>query len=290
MSKIDTFINTASINDKLFLTEIATIENGIEVKIKIELYDKKNTLLGTHEDTTIVESEKIRYPKEEEKTFKICDITKKLPIEHKYITKMISFIDINHDDILEESESTTLNIKKQEMKFSQKGIDLLKSIEELHLKVYDDQTGKDIEEYNDENERGVTIGYGHLISEEEQTIYKEQVSITRTQADKLFLDDLQKFLKIVNETIKVNLLQQEYDALVILAFNIGTGVGSRNKGFKNSSVVKLINDPKDAESNYPTLDEAWKAFNKSQGQVNKGIINRREAELKIFKEGVYEKW
>ncbi|MBS9422768.1 hypothetical protein EAE90_03205 [Photorhabdus caribbeanensis] len=39
-----------------------------------------------------------------------------------------------------------------------------------------------------------------------------------------------------------------------------------------------------------SIDDAWKVWNKSQGKVNQGLINRRASELKIFNNGVYEKW
>jgi type VI secretion system secreted protein VgrG len=87
---------------------------------------------------------------------------------------------------------------------------------------------------------------------------------------------------MVKQTIKVDLTQQQFDALVILAFNIGDN-------FKNSSVAKLINDPA-ATTSYDDLESAWKAWNKSQGKEMKGLNNRRAAEWKIYAEGVYEKW
>ena len=52
--------------------------------------------------------------------------------------------------------------------FSAKGIDLLKSIEELSTTPYDDQTGKDITIWV----AGATIDYGHLISKAEWPKYK----------------------------------------------------------------------------------------------------------------------
>ncbi|MCG4112058.1 hypothetical protein KBJ29_09580 [Campylobacter jejuni] len=55
-----------------------------------------------------------------------------------------------------------------------------------------------------------------------------------------------------------SLAQNEFDALVILCFNIGID------NFKNSSVAKIINAEK---TGYKTLKEAWIAWNKSQNKV-----------------------
>ena len=158
---------------------------------------------------------------------------------------------------------------------SQQGLNLLKQIERLRLKPYDDQTGLDITQWVE----GATIGYGHLISASEWDQYKD--GITEAEANALFASDLSPFVNVVNHSIQVSQNQHQFDACVILAFNIGT------EGFRTSSVAKMINGQ---PSNYPTLEQAWKAWNKSQGQVNQGLINRRNAEWKIYTEGVYQMW
>lgn len=110
----------------------------------------------------------------------------------------------------------------------------MKNIETLRVKPYDDQTGNTISNYV----RGATIGYGHLISTvEEFNQYKD--GITEIEADELFKEDLAPFEKVVINAInKENFTQNEFDALVILSFNIG------KNSFKNSSVVKIINGEK----------------------------------------------
>lgn len=185
------------------------------------------------------------------------------------------------EEVKKESKNIGLiidnKIGKEELKLSEKGQELLKNIETLRVKPYDDQTGNTISNYV----KGATIGYGHLISTvEEFNQYKD--GITEIEADELFKEDLAPFEKVVINAInKENFTQNEFDALVILSFNIG------KNSFKNSSVVKIINGEK---TNYKDLDSAWKAWNKSQGKVMKGLTNRRNAELKIYYEAIYEKW
>lgn len=157
------------------------------------------------------------------------------------------------------------------------GIALLKAVETLRLKPYDDQTGLDISAWV----AGATIGYGHLIAAGEWTTYKG--GITEPQADALFAADLAPFEQVVRDSITVGLQQYQFDALVILAFNIGEA------GFKSSSVVKLVNDP-NAVTGYTSLESAWKAWNKSQGKVMKGLDNRRAAEWRIYTGADYSRW
>ena len=157
------------------------------------------------------------------------------------------------------------------------GLDLIKGIEELHLLPYDDQTGKGISAWV----KGATIGYGHLIAQADWASYKK--GIAQAGADALFDTDLAPFVQTVCDTITVGLQQYEFDALVILAFNIG------RDGFKNSSVARLVNDPR-AVTGHANLEAAWKAWNKSQGKVMKGLNNRRACEWNIYTSALYERW
>ena len=88
------------------------------------------------------------------------------------------------------------------------------------------------------------------------------------------------FENAVTNSVDTTLLtQNQFDALVIFVFNIGIN------SFKNSSVVKIINGEK---TNYKGLEDAWKAWNKSQGRVMQGLNNRRNAEYKLYTQGIYE--
>lgn len=164
------------------------------------------------------------------------------------------------------------------MQLSKEGEDLLKSIEMLALKPYDDQKGlgsAPIKSWV----AGATIGYGHLIAQSEWNTYKN--GITKEQAEALFEKDLAPFVQAVNEAITVKLCQHQFDACVIMCYNIGTAA------FRTSSVAKMVNGK---AGSYPSLEQAWMAWNKSQGKVSQGLKNRRAAEWKIYTQGVYEKW
>jgi len=160
---------------------------------------------------------------------------------------------------------------------SPQAVALLKAIETLRLAPYDDQTSKDISAWVE----GATIGYGHLIAKGEWATYRD--GITEAQAKALFRADAEPFERAVGAAITVNVQQYEFDAMVILAFNIG------QSGFRNSSVAKLVNDPK-AVTGHASLEDAWKSWNKSQGKVMKGLINRRAAEWRIYTSATYAGW
>ena len=163
------------------------------------------------------------------------------------------------------------------MQLSAKGQDWLRKIERLALKPYDDQTGKVITSWC----KGATIGYGHLIARSEWEWF--QNGITREGAEALFLKDLLPFEDVVRE-IRRPLAQREFDACVIFAFNIGVD------GFRGSTARKMVENPDFKSHVYPSLEAAWKAWNKSQGVVNKGVANRRAAEWDMYSSGIYRHW
>ena len=136
------------------------------------------------------------------------------------------------------------------MKTSQKGIDLIKQFEGCHLTAYKCPAGK------------LTIGYGHTAG------VKEGQKITQAQADAYLKADLEKFEKHVdtyNNKYKWN--QNEFDALVSFAFNIGNIDQLTAKGTRSRAVIaeKILLYNKDGE-----------------GKVLTGLTKRRQAEQKMF--------
>ena len=138
------------------------------------------------------------------------------------------------------------------MKTSENGIELIKKFEGCKLTAYRDPVGV------------LTIGYGHTGD------VKEGQKITQKKADDLLKKDLDKFETGVNLLIlaKYRFSQNEFDALVSFAYNLGlgnlkklTGNGKRNKG---------------------QIADAIPLYNKAGGKVLSGLVKRRKAEQELF--------
>ena len=166
------------------------------------------------------------------------------------------------------------------MKFSNNGIEFLKQLEgcvkkgDKHI-VYDDKTGRPVD-INAPLPHGATIGYGHLIKPGENF----SGGITERVATELLRADIAIAERAVQNNITVPLMQNQYDALVIFAYNIGAN------NFAKSTVIKYINNPNFHSSIYPSLESAWRAWNKSGGRAMGGLSRRRNAELHLFVYGV----
>ena len=162
------------------------------------------------------------------------------------------------------------------MKISDNGINMLKRFEgsvkigARHV-IYDDKTGRPVNS-DKELPAGATIGYGHLIKSDED--FKH--GITERQATEILRSDISTAERAIKDNITIPLSQNQYDALVSLAYNIGA------KNFANSTVVKYVNDSNYHNTKYPTLESAWMAWNKSGGREMAGLTNRRQQEFKLF--------
>lgn len=104
------------------------------------------------------------------------------------------------------------------MRISIKGITLIKHFEGLRLNAYKDIIGV------------LTIGFGHTGSD----VY-EGLTIDESKAIDLLHVDLRKFEDGINSHVKVQLTQNQFDALVSFCYNVGLG------NFYKSTMLKAIN-------------------------------------------------
>jgi lysozyme len=139
------------------------------------------------------------------------------------------------------------------MKTSPKGIALIKDFEGLRLGAYLCSAGV------------LTIGYGHTGG------VKEGDLITEQKAEQLLQDDLKKFENGVLRLVRVPLTQNQFDALVSFAFNLGVG----NLG--KSTLLKMLND-----RDYKGAAGQFIRWNKAAGKELAGLTRRRLAESALF--------
>lgn len=155
------------------------------------------------------------------------------------------------------------------MKTSKSGLLFIKAKEGWENKPYLDSAGLS------------TIGVGHLIMTPVDAHLTEVTGkdprnvfrLTDEQVNILLKADVSVFEKALNELIKVDLTQNQFDALVAFVFNIGVGA------FKKSTILKRINDKKFDEA----ADEFLKWTN-AGGKFVAGLAVVRFAEKAIFED------
>lgn len=137
---------------------------------------------------------------------------------------------------------------------SETGLTVLKHYEGCELQAYQDSVGV------------WTIGYGDT-----ENVLPGMV-ITRQEAeDRLERRLARDFEPGVRAAITVGMRQEQFDAMVCLAYNIGVGA------FTGSTLVKLFNagDIALAADQFPRWDKA-------AGKSLKGLRRRRAAERALF--------
>lgn len=141
------------------------------------------------------------------------------------------------------------------MKTSMKGRDLIRKFEGEKLKAYLCPAGV------------WTIGVGHTGPD-----VKPGMVITLDRSDELLRSDLARFESAVSGLLRVPVSQGQFDALVSLAFNVGSGAVGK------STLLRLLN----AGDKAGAADEFLR-WNKAGGKVLPGLTARRAAERDLFK-------
>ncbi len=153
-------------------------------------------------------------------------------------------------------------------KFSEKGVGILKAMEGFKEAPYQCSAGHP------------TIAYGHKLKKGENIPY-----ITEEEAVLLLMQDVEPIEKFLNVHLDTLVSQNQFDALVIFIFNIGT------TAFLNSQVFQSLKNK--------MYDEATKPWSKwinvteyvqseETGEKIKklvpvdGLINRRAREIQLF--------
>jgi len=118
-----------------------------------------------------------------------------------------------------------------------------------------------------------TIGVGHTSAAGPPKVTKG-MTITAEESDAILTRDLATFERAVERAVKVPVTQNQFDAMVSLAFNIGGG------NFAKSTLVKKLN-----AGDIASAADAFLSWNKAAGKVMKGLKTRRAAERKLFLSG-----
>ncbi len=134
------------------------------------------------------------------------------------------------------------------MKTGQAGINLIKQFEGCRLTAYKCPAGV------------WTIGYGHTAG------VKAGQTITQAQAEDFLRADLEKYEKKVDKYSRYSWNQNEFDALVSFAYNIGSIDQLTADGTRSRAVIA----------------EKITLYNKAGGRVLEGLRRRREAEKALF--------
>ena len=146
------------------------------------------------------------------------------------------------------------------MKISSKGLELIKEFEGLSLKPYLDVVNIP------------TIGWGNTFYEDGTKVTLKDQPVTKERANELLeVVANRDFADKIFPAIKVKVTQSQFDAMVSLAYNIGTGA------FLKSTLLKKVN-----AGDFAGAGEEFLRWNKALGKEVLGLTKRREREKQLF--------
>ena len=146
------------------------------------------------------------------------------------------------------------------MKTSSDGLNLIKRFEGYSAIPYKDIKGR------------MTIGYGHLIKTGE--VFG---AVSNIEATNLLAGDVEWAEEVVNSSVTVTINQEQFDALVDFVYNLGSG------NFDGSTMLRDI----DGSESMDKITAQMILWDRAAGQVSQGLLNRREAEAKLYSTGDY---
>ena len=176
------------------------------------------------------------------------------------------------------------------MKMSANAIAMLDAFESVELEAYPDpgselglactRSGLRMSQYRNvtggqkRNGAPWTIGRGHTGSE-----VKPGLVWTMEQVEAAFAKDIASFERDVLSLCKLPPTQNEFDALVSFAYNVGSDIDIDDvpEGLGDSSLLRFYNAGKKA-----LAADQFPKWNKSKGKVLRGLTRRRNAERAMF--------
>lgn len=116
-----------------------------------------------------------------------------------------------------------------------------------------------------------TIGYGATYYADGRKVTMQDKPITQAQGKALLAAMLGTYEQGVSKLVKVPLTQNQFDALVSFAYNVGVAA------FAKSTLLRKLNN-----ADYKGAADGLLAWNKGGGKVLVGLTRRRQAEKELF--------
>lgn len=117
-----------------------------------------------------------------------------------------------------------------------------------------------------------TIGYGNTYYPNGKRVTLLDDAITKEYAFEIFKTIADKFAKRVDDMVTSEITQNQFNALVSFAYNVGTGA------FATSTLLKKVNiNPNDA-----TIRNEFLKWVRANKKVIQGLVNRRNKEVLIY--------
>ena len=125
-----------------------------------------------------------------------------------------------------------------------------------------------------------TIGYGNTYYPNGKKVTLRDKPITKEYAIEIFKFIADLFAKDVNILLKTTVTQNQFNALVSFAYNLGSDIDADDipEGLGDSTLLKKVNkNPNDL-----TILNEFLKWVRSNGKISNGLVKRRKLEAKLY--------
>ena len=154
------------------------------------------------------------------------------------------------------------------IKLNEEGYQMIMNFEGLSLKPYLCSAGVP------------TIGYGNTYYPNGKKVTLKDKPITKEYAIEIFKFIADLFAKDVNNLLKTTVTQNQFNALVSFAYNVGSDIDADDipEGLGDSTLLKKVNkNPNDL-----SIMAEFLKWVRSNGKVSNGLVKRRNLEAKLY--------
>ena len=145
------------------------------------------------------------------------------------------------------------------MNLSQNGLNMIKGFEGFRSNPYLDSAGI------------ATIGYGTILYPNGVSVTMNDPAITQAEAEQYLLYEINHKTSSINNLITVEINQNQFDALVSFAYNLGV------HALGGSTLLRLLN-----QGDYDAAANEFPKWDRAGGHVVDGLVKRRLAEQQLF--------
>ena len=154
------------------------------------------------------------------------------------------------------------------MKLNEEGYQMIMNFEGLSLKPY--MCSSSIP----------TIGFGNTFYPNGKKVTMRDKPITKEYAIEIFKFIADLFAKDVNNLLKTTVTQNQFNALVSFAYNVGSDIDVDDipEGLGDSTLLKKVNkNPNDL-----SIMAEFLKWVRSNGEISKGLTTRRKKEAILY--------
>lgn len=125
-----------------------------------------------------------------------------------------------------------------------------------------------------------SVGYGSYAGSNNKNV-KPNIKLSEAQASAMLVQQVAGFEAKLQKLLKVQLAQNQYDAVVMFIYNLGDGILTKASATYGATLLQDLNS-----GNFARFAERMKLYVYAGGVKDSGLVKRRAIESNLFSKGL----